>query len=69
MSQQANQYDFSKLHDLEVQAMMFGMEIDYETFDLVAIKRREDPEWLIRWKDQQDQADFDPYFDIDREET
>lgn len=68
MSQPSNQYDFSKLNELQAQAMLLDMELDYETFDLVAIKRRDDPEWLIRWKDQQDQADFDSYFDIDREE-
>lgn len=66
MAQPNQQYDFSKLDDLKVQAMLFDMEVDLEAFDLVAKKQDDRPEWQIRWNDKRDQGDFDEYFDIDR---
>lgn len=57
-------YDFTRLNELEFQAMMFGMEVDLETFQIVAIRKYDRPEWLIRWQDKQDESDFDVNFDI-----
>lgn len=67
MSQQANQYDFSKLNDLKVQAMLFDMEIDFETFDLVARRKDDRPDWQIRWNDKRSKGDFDERFDVDQD--
>lgn len=67
MAQPNQQYDFSKLDDLKVQAMLFDMEVDLEAFDLVAKRKDDRPGWQIRWNDKRNQGDFDEYTDIDQE--
>lgn len=57
-------YDFTRLNELRVQAMLFDMDIDLETFELVPKISYERPEWLERWQDKQDEADFDIYIDV-----
>lgn len=54
--------------DLQVQAMMFNMDIDWETLSLEP-KREEviEPLWLTRWKEKREHSDFNEYFDIDWE--
>lgn len=63
----SQEYDFSKLNELKVQAMLFDMDVDLETFDLVAKRVDDRPEWLIRWNDKKNEGDFDERFDIDQE--
>lgn len=56
------------LADLEVQAVMFDMEVDWETLTLVPKKKKiEAPVWIRRWRENRENADFDEYIDIDRE--
>lgn len=43
--------------DLQVQAMMFGMDIDIETWSLVPKQTYNEPFWLTRWKEKRDGAD------------
>jgi hypothetical protein len=57
-------YDFTRWNDLQAQAMLFNMEVDPETFQLVATKKDNRDEWLVRWQDKQDESDFDTNFDI-----
>ena len=64
MKQPAYQYDFSRWNELQVQAMMFDMEVDPETFRLVPRVKFDRPDWLVRWQDKQDESDFDTNFDI-----
>lgn len=56
-----------KIADLKIQSMMFDMDIDWETLQVVP-KGKVEPEaiWLTRWKEKVDQSDFDTNFDIDR---
>lgn len=61
-------FDTKLVADLRVQAMMFDMNIDWETLELVPkVQVEEDPFWLARWKEKRDQSDFDEYIDIDKE--
>lgn len=58
------------LANIQVQAMMFDMDIDYETLALVPKKKVvEDPFWLVKFKDQRANADFDTNIDIDRDDN
>lgn len=47
--------------DIKVRAMMFDMDIDWETAQLVP-KRKEvqDPQWLTNFKNKRDESDNDP---------
>lgn len=42
--------------NLQVQANMFDMGIDYELMTLSPIKSPE-PDWLLRWKDKENNKD------------
>lgn len=55
-----------KIDDLKVQAMMFDMEVDWETLQLVPKRIDETPSWIKRWRERLNDQDFDPRFDIDR---
>lgn len=48
--------------DLLIQAMMFDMDIDWETLDLVEKKKAEVSKkpWLDKWLDQQSESDYMP---------
>jgi hypothetical protein len=52
--------------DLQVQAILFSMDVDIETWSLVPTNNFEHPVWIKQWKDKQDGADFDTYIDIDQ---
>lgn len=56
-----------KLADLKVQAMMFDMDIDIETWSLVPKVKSEQPFWITRWREKEANSDFDTNMDIDRE--
>jgi len=46
-----------KINDLKIQAMLFDMDIDWETASLVP-KRKVEKTWLDKWKDKlNDSAD------------
>lgn len=47
------------LGDLEVQAMIFDMEIDYEALT-VTPKVEPQPFWITRWKEKQENGDRQP---------
>lgn len=53
------------IDDLKAQAMLFDMDIDWETLELVPPSTYKQPAWITRWKDKE--VDFDTNFDIDRE--
>lgn len=54
--------------DLQVQAMMFNMDIDWEALTLEPKREKTiEPLWLTRWKEKREQSDFNEYFDIDWE--
>lgn len=52
--------------DLKVQAIIFGMDVDIETWTLVPKSTYKEAVWITRWKEKQDGSDFDTQFDIDR---
>lgn len=47
-----------KYNDLLVQAMLFDMDIDIETWSLVQKDNYQEPFWLTRWKDKENGKDF-----------
>lgn len=55
------------LADLQVQAMIFDMDIDIEAMRLVPKSDYKEPFWITNWKEKQHGGDFDTQFDIDRE--
>ncbi len=47
--------------DIKVRAMMFDMDVDWETVTLVPKqKQTQDPQWLINFKNKREQSDNDP---------
>ena len=47
--------------DLKVKAMMFNMDIDWETLELIPIVEPvKDPYWLQNIKEKREQSDNDP---------
>lgn len=52
---------YKRLCDLRVQAMMFDMDIDIETWSLVPKVEHSDPVWLQRYKDKLDESDVDQW--------
>lgn len=50
--------------DLIVQAMMFDMDVDIETWTLMPKRKDEIPFWIKRWRSQQAERD---YLDIDEQ--
>jgi len=60
MSDQDQEILDKKVADLRIQAMMFDMDIDWETLEVVP-KSKVEPEaiWLTRWKEKVDQSDFE----------
>lgn len=66
----ANDIVRAALANVQLQAIMFDMDIDYETLALVPKKKVvEEPYWLVRFKDQRANADFDTNIDIDRDDN
>lgn len=52
--------------DIQIQAIMFSMEIDWETLTLIEkIKVEPEPQWLISWKAKREESDFNELMDID----
>ncbi len=57
-----------RVADLKIQAIMFDMDIEWETLVLVPkVKVVPEPFWLERWKIKRAESDFDELIDIDRE--
>lgn len=56
-----------KVADLKIQAMMFDMDIDFETLELIPKTKDTTPIWIKRWNEKRASADFNEYFDIDKE--
>lgn len=48
------------LNDLNIQSMLFDMDIDIETWSLVPKSNYKEEAWITRWKDKQSGADYDP---------
>ena len=46
--------------DLKIQAMMFDMDIDIETWSLVPKRKDTMPTWLRRWKEKVSEGDDGP---------
>lgn len=39
--------------DLKIQAMMFSMDIDWETLALIPLRKKEEPPiWVKKWQDK-----------------
>lgn len=58
----------SKVADLQIQAMMFDMDIDYETLSLTERIKYDQPIWLQRYKTKLDESDIDQVsWDVDWE--
>ena len=63
-----------KLHkayaDMQIQAIMFNMDIDWETLTLTEkVKVEPEPRWLIGWKAKREESDFNELMDIDWEDN
>lgn len=50
--QQMNKYD-----DLLLQSLMFDMDIDWETAQLIPKKDNTDPQWLIAYRERMKHSD------------
>lgn len=48
----------TRIADLYIQAMIFDMDIDMELLTLVEKNTYVEPEWLARWKDKMENADY-----------
>lgn len=46
--------------NLKVQAMMFDMDIDWETLSLVDKDDYKEPYWLTKWKEKERSGDRQP---------
>lgn len=55
------------MDDLEVQAMVFDMDIDIETWGLQPKSNYKEAFWITRWKEKRNGSDFDERFDVDQE--
>lgn len=65
-----NSVALKAIADIKIQAIMFNMDIDWETFGLVPkTKNTEDPVWLLKWKTIRQESDFDELIDIDWEDN
>lgn len=49
----------AKWKDLQIQAMLFDMDIDIETWSLVPKRKDVTPIWIKRWREKQDNSDYD----------
>ncbi len=67
MTEQTIKQALRKYDDLSVQAILFDMEIDIETWSLVPKVKEERMQWQINYKERRSEQDFDEYFDIDKE--
>lgn len=56
-----------KINDLKIQAMMFDMDIDWETLELMERLVDDTPFWLKRWKDKVAEGDNQPEYNVDWE--
>jgi hypothetical protein len=56
-----------KYADLQIQAMLFNMDIDIETWSLVAKNNFKHPIWIEKWKEKQDNSDYQPDGSDDQE--
>lgn len=54
-----------KSADLTIQAMLFDMEVDIETLNLMPKVASADSVWLTRWKEKRANSDFNELMDID----
>lgn len=52
------------MNDLKIQAMMFDMDIDIETWTLLPKETFRHPVWIQRWREKEDNSDLDVNFDI-----
>lgn len=55
------------LSDLQIQAMMFDMDVDIETLGLTPKINYKEEFWITRWKEKQNGADLDNRLDYDQE--
>jgi hypothetical protein len=64
-TQQRNLHDL--VSDLQVQAMVFDMDIDWETLTLTPKTDYIEPFWITRWKEKEHGSDRDNSRDHDQE--
>lgn len=57
----------TRLADLKIQAMIFDMDIDIETWSLVPKDKFKHPFWIRRWREQQENSDYTPDGSDDQE--
>jgi hypothetical protein len=48
----------AKYDDLKIQAMLFDMDIDIETWSLVEKRKDTTPIWVKRWREKQAESDW-----------
>jgi hypothetical protein len=56
-----------KYADLQIQAMLFNMDIDIETWSLVPKDNFKHPVWIEKWREKQDNSDYQPDGSDDQE--
>lgn len=62
-----NDLAIKKYADLKIQAMMFDMDIDIETWSLVPKTNFKHPVWIEKWRENQDNSDYQPDGSDDQE--
>lgn len=63
-----NDLAIKKYADLKIQAMMFDMDIDIETWSLVPKTNFKHPIWIENWREKSDNGDNQPEFNVDLED-
>lgn len=61
-----SEQDRAFLDELQVQAMLFDLEIDWDSLTLEPARPSTVPAWAQKYRDLRGQADFDERMDIDR---
>lgn len=53
-----NQLAAKKLADLQIQAMMFSMDVDFESLTLVPKSTYKEKPWIKRWREKLNNSDY-----------
>jgi hypothetical protein len=56
------------LSDITIQAIMFDMDVDWETLQLTPkVKKEPEPFWKRKWRENREYQDFNELQDVDQE--
>ena len=50
--------EIERINDLKIQAMLFDMDIDWETMTLITKAKKQPKTWLDKFKERQNESDY-----------